>query len=769
MSKPFSIHDIELLGYVDVQEDKNVKDLPYQSYSCSAIAGIKKIKTNFIYLKSNCTKKEAEEVAHTLKKYTDNYIVIPKSIGIKHKSLEEIFGPQLFIFEEIIWDKIKSTFEDYNNSLGSSIATEKYYVPPRKQIREGKVEPKDRLDDELIGYLTGIQDLNGNLIVVSASAGVGKTTLARQLTVDLSKSSEKYKLIPAYVEASHWGKLRVDSISELWEVIDNSIRAFCPNLTISEQIFEHSLKHGNLVFIFDGFDELCGHNSSHFRPGEILEKLANLCKDSNAKVILTTRTLYWESEIDSPPDNVRLLELAPFNSQQAKNYFSKYFHNDPKARERGVSLYSDLIQQSGEPRNEGGPRSQFVNLPLCVGMIAEYVRLGGTGYLSKQSSKGLVYDILYQICERERARKKLSTSAEDQISAFGVIAVEKLDEFLPKFVLDDLVIVGFEEEDLPRLIDHPLVRSSDESHYTFSYDFLTQYLRALYLSDAVKACDHQHQSDVWKIMCKESNGKGYLIEHMLVILNNDVSNIREIYRKIPAKYIEAKSFIFHLIKQSAYNSTFIVTKNEKTKAIFSAIDENYTQNKIVKSIYIVGNIDGLDLGGVKFIEGSFIDASFTRCNVDENTIFANCRFYGNLDFQGSNRNEWSMVKLEDCTMLPPSNLVWEEIKGQIFNSREEHLLDAMLLALNKFWHHGILKKSIKKENWRRGGLSYSIYCDVILESMLRTGLIEDVPISGLTKGGYAFSADSVSDLQRFMDNRQLTGKIREVFDYILKS
>lgn len=763
MSQSFSIQDLELLGYVDAKEELRSRDLQYQSFSGLAIAGIKKIAARFIYLKSDCTKREAEELARSIKRTTDTYIIVPKSIRIRKTTLESIFPNfQIFDHEDIIWNKLESTFFDYNSALQTSIANEKYYVPPRKE----DADPKDRLDDEVIECLTGKRNITGKLIVVSASAGVGKTTLARQLTVGLSKRSEKLRLIPAYVEASHWGKLRIETVTELWEIIDNSIRNFSPNLILSEQLFEHSLKHGYLVFIFDGFDELCGHRSSHFKPREVLGRLADICRESNAKIILTTRTLYWQSEIDAPPDNIHLLKLAPFNTQQAKGYFQKYFAEDVKMQDRAMSLYSELIK-ANVPPTKGGSRVQFVNLPLCVGMIAEYVRLGGTGHFTSQVGKGLVHNVLHQICEREKARKGLLTSAETQLSAFTEIAVDQSGVFMPEFDLELLGIAGFDENDLTRLIDHPLLTTDDGSRYRFNYDFLPQYLRALYISNAIAACNTDIKSKVWEIMCREANGKGFLIEHMLDLLKDNINYLNICYKNVPARAGEAKSFLFHLAKQAIHNLSDYITRDEKATALFSLINDDFTNGKHVNSLYVVGNIDGLNLSGITFSNCTFIDTIFTRCEADETTVFAMCSFSGDLDFQSCDKVKWSRVQLNDCTLLPPSNLVWEDMLGRVFASKEEHLLDAMRLALNKFWHHGILKRSIRKENWRRGSLGHSIYCEQILEAMLRSHLIDEVHISGVPEGGYVFTTECIADLQRFMDNRQLTGKIGEVYNALV--
>lgn len=347
------------------------------------------------------------------------------------------------------------------------------------------------------------------------------------------------------------------------------------------------------------------------------------------------------------------------------------------------------------------------------------------------------------------------------------IAVDQSEMFMPEFELELLGIAGFDENDLLKLIDHPLLTTDDRIRYRFNYDFLPQYLRALYLSNAVMACNTEAKPKVWEIMCREANGKGYLIEHMLDLLKDNLDSINICYRNAPARAGEAKSFIFHLVKQAIHNSSTYVTKDEKTSAIFSIIDNEFINERKVNSLYIIGNIDGLNLSGITFTNGIFVDTIFTRCDADDTTVFQRCTFSGDLDFQSCDKTKWGRVKLIEPTLLPPSNLVWEDMLGKIFASKEEHILDALRLALSKFWHHGILKKSIRKENWRRGSLGHSIYCEQILEAMLKSRLIEEVRISGIPEGGYAFSAECIADLQRFMDNRQLTGKIGEVYNTLV--
>ena len=763
MKQTFSIRDIELLGYMNAEE--KAEDEHCKIYSASAMAGIEQIRHSFIYLKSHCIKSDVMRISKKIKDAGSVYIIKPKSLGLTDASLKEILprNVKVFIYEDIIWDRLQTLFSTYITELQSTIAIEKCYVPPRKESGD----PKKRLDDEIIDYLTDKEKNSGNLLIVSASAGVGKTTLARHLSVELAKKSNHYKLIPAFVESQHWGKLNIGSIDELWEVIENSIRTFSPNLRISEELFEHCLKNGNLVFIFDGFDELCGHRNSQFNPNDILQKLSDISKESNAKIILTTRTLYWESEINEPSDNIDILKIAPFNTQQAKGYFQKFFKKEASMRDRATHLYKQLIE-SNIPLTPGGARVQFVNLPLCVGMIAEYVNIGGTGDLTPQSGKGIIRDVLYQICDREKKRQSLITKAEDQLNAFEVISVDQFEMPMPEFDIELLSIAGFDETDIPRLTSHPLITTDDRNIYSFNYEFLPQYLRAFYLSNIILSGKSSDRTDIWRIMCREANGKGHLFEHMLPLVSIDnIDSIKACVDNIPVEFKDATSFLFHLSKQIVDCSNIFVGKDEKTAAVFSIFNNDFRKNRHVSNINLIGNIENFNFVGLTFSSCRFMDNKIIKCDADASSIFKKCIFSGELDFLNCNKGNWGQVQLINCSLHPPTNLVWQEIRGESYGSKEDHIMDALQLGLNKFWYNGRLKMTIKQKDWAKGSLGHSVYCQTIRSAMLKHNLISEIRISGVSEGGYSFNRDSISDLQKFMDNRQLTGKLRDVFNTLL--
>ena len=181
MKQTFSIRDIELLGYMNADEITPKEDVQYREYSALAMAGVEQIVHKFIYLKSNCTTADVKKISPIIKESKNVYIIKPKSLGLKDDSLKGLLSRnvKIYVYEDLIWDRLKSIFSSYIDQLQNTIAIEKYYVPPRKE----NGNPNERLDDEIIYYLMGERNLSGNLLIVSASAGVGKTTLSRHLAV----------------------------------------------------------------------------------------------------------------------------------------------------------------------------------------------------------------------------------------------------------------------------------------------------------------------------------------------------------------------------------------------------------------------------------------------------------------------------------------------------------------------------------------------------------------------------------------------------------
>jgi len=352
------------------------------------------------------------------------------------------------------------------------------------------------------------------------------------------------------------------------------------------------------------------------------------------------------------------------------------------------------------------------------------------------------------------------------MAAFEALALYKSNEIMPSFDADEIEMAGFEASDILLVRDHPLMVISGEK-YQFVYDFLPQYLKAFYLAKRIRRVEMTYGNEMWELMAQEANGKGHVLDHLGALLDADaIDDIGSFYRKIPRDKLEARSFAFHLIQ--SFLDRISTGIKDRTLTLFSLIEgKDFRNKRVVKSLYVVGRLDRLDLSDIIFEGCTFMDVNFSKCDANAGTVFNRCKFAGELDFSGSDEQGWSDVSLVDPVLVPPANLVWSSIRQAAADSGSDEVEDAMRLALGKFWRHGRLKATLSKKDWHRGSLGHTVYCKSILAAMLKVGVLEGIHISGVAEGGYNFSRKALPDLQRFMDNRQLTGQLREVYERLL--
>lgn len=759
MATTFTINDVELLGYNNPRELSVDDRSPYAIFEATAIAGLEEITAKFIYLRSNCTLEHARSAHRQNEPLSEHtYVVKPASLRLANSRLREIFGSSIRIseYEELVWNKLKVVFAQYLESL-SDAPEERYFVSPRSTNDE-----IDDLESWMIDYMKGGRtEDNGTILVLSAHAGVGKTTLSRYLLHRLRARATRVKTIPIYVEAQHWGKLHLDSIDGLWDVIDNSLRSFSRDLSLREDLFYYALRQGYLSFIFDGFDELCGHKTSQLDAIAVIRQLTSIADQSEARILVTTRTLYWDSEIETPPDNVKVVKLDAFNTQQAKGYFRKYFRDTPSKQNQASDVYRGLVSGSHRPRQSGGVRTQFVNLPLCVAMVAAYVE-GGGGPITADARRGLLEDFLLSICRREKERKNLNTSEANQLSSFQELAILDGKNVNPEFELEILQATDFDDQDIDKLIDHPFLRCSDGAKYCFSYDFLGPYFRALTVAKGLGGQDKK-LSQMIPIMAQEPEGKGYISEQLCSILESDsFVNVARAFREILPRNREAASFLFHICR-NLIDETQITTSTERSQYLFGRIvgAEDFLTKRSIQQWSFYGILERLDFRRFTFDRCRFENVVFRNCLVDETTHFTDCVFAGDLDIKPI--GNWSNVHRERCRDIFPASAVWEEILGRALGSREDRVLEILRIALSKFWYHGRPRMSMRLDDWNKGVLGKLNLAEKILEAMLKVKLVQRITISGVSEGGIAFDRSSMNDLQKYMDNQQIQGKIREVF------
>src|SRR6185437_1502506 len=82
--------------------------------------------------------------------------------------------------------------------------------------------------------------------------------------------------------------------------------------------------------VFDGFDEYILRNAGAVQPLDVLETLADLAATTGARIVITSRTSFWntnlpEVEIDKfiAKHGAHIYKILAFDLQYARNYLEE--------------------------------------------------------------------------------------------------------------------------------------------------------------------------------------------------------------------------------------------------------------------------------------------------------------------------------------------------------------------------------------------------------------------------------------------------------------
>lgn len=759
MRQILNSHTLELLGYTNPEQVSS--DTRADVFIATIVAGIEEQRVQFVYIKTRSSRSDLSNIS--IERNIATFFVVPESSGINTEDVNIAIpgGPhRLYQLDELIWARMTSAFREYVDGLTAQLIVEPYFVQPRSESATS--EP----DKEIVEFFASRSATYGagTVLVLRAPAAVGKTTLLRIVVQRLLKSKDQYRAIPIFIESAHWSQLRLESVSGLWEVVRNSLMRFAPDLVMSKSLFEAALKTGNIVFIFDGLDELCGRRDVSISAVDIVDELASIARGTNARILLSTRTAYWDSEIARTWENVSKLDLAPFNRQQALSYFERRFSNDISLQKRCHALYQKLIQASQHPANPGGSRAQFANLPACVSLVADTVERINGEELQFQSAQSIAEQMLAFLCGRDRQRKTLTTPPLEQLFSFAQVAASQ-PLTSDSYAVELLEATGFDRSDVLRFVDHPLIRTRGQETFDFAYEFLDPFFKAYFLNCYLSGNKDIIETDALSLMSANANAKSAVLEHLLGLINSLSAEKLAATAKRTIKLDPlAGSFLLHLA--TALGDQEKLSHQERAHILWLASANNAA--KVLDGITFVGSFQRFDLRGYTIVNCKFVDCNLTEIAVDHTTTLKNSSFEGDISFGNTGQlNLWRTVTYSDNSTIGGASVVAHFLLDSSAERNKDLLLDVFNLALGKFWHGGSPRRSIDKNNWKRGLLAHSPWIDLILDGFLRCEVMEDIEISGTEAGGYALHKSTFADVQRFMDSRQLSGKLSQAFDYCL--
>ena len=271
-------------------------------------------------------------------------VVLETFLAPKLNSLNEKWKRQNKIFDSAF----ENTFEDYlNNSYEKNINLNTLAFKKKKVLLDDVYVPLKIEDSETKNTIT-IENFNESLfansskVLITDTAGMGKSTLSKKLLVSCIKEN---KGIPILIELRRLSKTKgiVEEIIEQLNPINDSI---------DNQLILDLIKRGDFIFFFDGYDEIPLNERSIVTK----EVQSFILKAGKNKFLLTSRP---EDALTSFGD-FKKYQIRPLTPDEAFTLLRKYDENGELS-----NLLIDKINEEDNYRNI----EEYLTTPLLVSLL----------------------------------------------------------------------------------------------------------------------------------------------------------------------------------------------------------------------------------------------------------------------------------------------------------------------------------------------------------------------------------------------------------------
>lgn len=617
--------------------------------------------------------------------------------------------------------------------------------------------------------------------VLVADPGQGKTHMTRRLAANPIPSGT----IPLYVDSRQWANLSNDALADLWRVISATFEHFdapMPWIAGKEyDFFAVTMKAGLFALIFDGFDEYIYKTGGRADAVETLETLVSLADEADARMLLTSRTTFWQNDIlrhgKALPPHVRY--AMRFDRTHAKTYFDTSLATDPVKASRALQLFDSLSAQDED----------FVGRGFVLALLADLVQRSDTIPVIS-TTDSVTRRVMAALCERERVRQKLQLTAEQQLHALGTFAVQvaargtATTDVLETAIgltasLDDDAMretVGDKATKTQgKLAVHPLIEYDGSARaWHIRQDQVFYNLLADQLLSCTSTSDPTLRDFVEKILPDAK----LRAEIASVVIDQACGT-----DSVGAAKQRVRETIKRLLEHSSEHHPTVVSMPERDLATTMALlmvnrfvpvgkprDERrdellwYFDADRLNGLQLSGTVTGISFKGLIFRNCRFELVTFLNCEFDETTMFEHCRFIGGrLEYcEGFGKAAFvAGWRDPDAAMLIESHQVLARQRPYT----ELDLERDIGLLVQKFAHKDSFGvKSIEERYLRSGRFSYSPKRDEIIAAFHRF-VIERHEISR-KRAGVNIRPSARGAVMFYVNNGVLTGALAQVRDEV---
>jgi hypothetical protein len=734
-----------------------------------------------LYLNSKASSEDLESVARAHSR-RDTHVVYPPSLSqrqvIHHKLFDDAAG--LWTTKEYLASFIKDELETYLSKLPAK--SPEYYIDPRIETPSGFIRKRPNpVLSLLVDRDLGATVVEGALGILLAEPGQGKTYMSLYLVSQLPKYADG--LVPLIVDSTQWNDMAVSDQRSLWKTIVHSFRHFgapIPWLDGHEdQFLRAALKADIFRIIFDGFDEYILRNGGSVQPFEVLEALSELAVHTGARIVITSRTSFWNTNL--PQTGVEsflvqtqslLYRILPFDLEHAKNYFTNRFTNQQKKIDQAVHIFNMLRRGSGE----------FFGRGFVLKLIAEVVENAAGDYPPNQVAD--IDWLLKALCEREIVRQRLPLSASEQLDfmrlfgtevAMGQEPITKLVEFTIELVRADLD-ADARGDCMDKLKDHPLIGRDPVTDHWF---FREKQVEMLLIASFIATCG---PDSLQRFMANAKLSAGEREDLANMIVDVILNSSREAAPENLARLINMTSAVGRVDEEEfaqteeAHRLAAVIaliaverylaqgsTHEERTKFLTQLCGPS-----TIRGLSFSGTVGRFDFRGVSFLQCNFEQVTWANCKFDVSTTFKRCTFAGGPS--PAHTQGLGSVQLQNCILDADASALISALR--VNEGMRKYSLDDLRNEIGNVVRKFVIKgglglKSVQARHLTKGTISSSPYRDAIVEVLCAT-VFESHHISGKSEKGFHVRREAEEAVKFWATNNILTGPLREALERLQK-
>lgn len=669
-----------------------------------------------------------------------------------------------------------------------------YWIDPPIEVPSGF---RKRIPNPVLSYMlmedVGQINRGGSLSVLQGEPGQGKTYMAKHLSSKIAMRN----LVPIYINSDQWYTMQGDDITSLWKTFAHSFRFFEAPIGwiegYEEEFLRVALKVGVFRIIFDGFDEYVLWNQGKIGALDALRGLMQLAENTDSRILITSRTSFWESEAqfeDQNEENLNhyIYKIKPFDINHAKNYFIKWFPEDTSRQNRAVEIFGKLRKGSEE-----SDKGNFAGRGFVLHLIADLINRTEISPAIVKGTSTVAQWMMRALCEREEVRQKLPLNADQQLDMLrnfaeetsrGVSADSELLKLSIATAAPDLseeeavMLVEKSRSGLGSLADHPLIRKKPESDI---WEFIHEQIRFYFLAERIMEYAQNMEINSEKL-------KGFLSEIQLKgTLFHDIATaiIDQLCYNLTAD--EAKKKILNIIKslcicsadsetgrgkrRSSYLSTTCallavnqmipVGQERKQRAQDLSL---FFPNGSLKNLYFSGTISSMDFSNIEFENCTFNQVTWKNCKFNEKTKLNWCQFIGGRVAQSQSIG---LVSITDTKLDKDARQFITN--AQIKEGKKKYTIDDLRNDISQVIRKFVLRigiyKNIEENNMKRGTIALSKYRNEIIEVLSRF-VIEYVRVGGEADNYYTIKKEAKGTVDHFLSDGVFTGGIALAFEQL---